>query len=190
MPKKIKLPHCGQILTTKSAICSHLWEIDYSVDRGLLYCIANGTNDPEYKTALYVTCSKLYFLSKLVYKSQHGIVKLPIKTYQQKLFIGYLETVGEVADMLGHMCIDKGRAAYVYKCLQPMELLLCNMIGCLYEQPFISELSYAVDYVIRREGEVEMPKFNRPTDLFPVNYKDFCYNEGIAKDIEKMEMES
>ena len=189
MSKKAKLPHGGQILTTKSTIRSHLGEIDCSVDRGLLYCIANGPNDPEYKTVLYATCSKLYFLSKLVYQSKHGIVKLPIKTYQRELFVGSLETVEEVAAMLGHLHIDKGRAAYVYKCLQPMERLLCGMIGCLYEQPFVSELAYAVDYVIRRDGEVEMPAFNRPSDLFPVNYKDFRYNEGIAKDIEKMELE-
>lgn len=189
MPKKTALPHCGQILTTKSIIHNYLWEISHSVDRGLLFCIANDPNDPEYKIVLYVTCSKLYFLSKLVYKSQRGIVKLPVQTYRQELFLGYLETVEEVADMLGHLRLGKSCAAHVYQCLQPMELLLCNMIGCLYERPFLSELAYAVDYVIRRKGKVELPAFNRPSDLFPANYKDFCYHEGIAKDIEKMELE-
>lgn len=185
MPKKTELPHYGQILTTKATIHNYFWEIDSFVDKGLLYCIANGPNDPKYKTVLYATCSKLHFLSKLVYKSKHGIVKLPIKTYRHNLFIGYLETEEEVADMLGDMHIDKNRAAYVYKCLQPMELLLCGMIGCLYEQPFISELVYAVDYVIQRDGEMEMPVFCSKADLFPKNYKDFNYCEGIAKDIEE-----
>lgn len=61
MPKKAKLPHCRQILTTTSTIRSHLWEIEYSVDRGLLYCIANGPNDPEYKAVLYATVQSCIF---------------------------------------------------------------------------------------------------------------------------------
>lgn len=44
MPKRVELPHNGQILTTKAIIRENLDYISPWVDRGLLYCIANGPN--------------------------------------------------------------------------------------------------------------------------------------------------
>ena len=91
----------------------------------------------------------------------------------------------EVAIRLGHMGLPKERAAYVHKCLQPIKQLLCNMIGRLIEQPLVHELAYAVDYAVRQDGEVDPPVIDL---LFPHNYKDFHYNEGIAKDIQRIDM--
>lgn len=187
MPKKTELPHYGQILTRKAAIRGYISDNSDWVNRGLLYCIVNGMDDTQYQSVLHAACSKLWFLSKMVYRSKNGIVKLPIKTYETELFDGMLETEEEVADHLGYMKLDKSRSGYAYKCLQPIKQLLCHMIGCEAEQVFVSELVYAVDYVLRRNGEVEAPIFDRPCDLFPSNYKDFHYNEGIGKDILRIE---
>ena len=46
---------------------------------------------------LYKVCSKLCFLSKLVYKNNRNIiVKLVPKKYKELLFDGYLETSDEI----------------------------------------------------------------------------------------------
>lgn len=188
MPRRTELPHYGQVLTTRAIIRTALYEISDHVDRGLLYCIANGPNDTEYLPVLYAVCAKLWFVSKLVYKSKNGIVKLPTKIYQAELFDGRLETEEEIVDHLERMHLDTNRSGYVYKCLQPIKQLLCRMISCKTEQVFIFELVYAVDYVLRRDGDMEAPVFISPTALFPDNYRDFCYSEGIAEDVQRIEM--
>ena len=63
-------------------------------------------NECSNKMTLYKVCSKLCFLSKLVYKNNRNIiVKLVPKKYKELLFDGYLETSDEIvlyiSDKLG-----------------------------------------------------------------------------------------
>lgn len=188
MPKKTKLPHCGQILTTKKTILDYMASTEESVFKGLLYCVAVGREDSEYKTVLYAVCLKLWFLSKMVYKSKDGIVKLNSKKYWQGLFEGYIETEEEVSFWLKAMGIHQADSNYVYTCAQPIELLWCHMISVLREQVSVSVLAYAADYVISRKGEVETPIFNLTySSPIPRNYKDFNYVQGIAEYIDNKE---
>lgn len=94
MSNQKELPHSGQILTTKSTIIEYIREIDYGVCEELLQYIVTGKeNECSNKMTLYKVCSKLWFLSKLVYKNNRNIiVKLVPKKYKELLFDGYLET--------------------------------------------------------------------------------------------------
>ena len=98
MSNQRELPHSGQILTTKSTIIEYIREIDYGVCEELLQYIVTGKeNECSNKMTLYKVCSKLWFLSKLVYKNNRNIiVKLVPKKYKELLFDGYLETSDEI----------------------------------------------------------------------------------------------
>ena len=98
MSNQRELPHSGQILTTKSTIIEYIREIDYGVCEELLQYIVTGKeNECSNKMTLYKVCSKLCFLSKLVYKNNRNIiVKLVPKKYKKLLFDGYLETSDEI----------------------------------------------------------------------------------------------
>ena len=98
MSNQRELPHSGQILTTKSTIIEYIREIDYGVCEELLQYIVTGKkNECSNKMTLYKVCSKLCFLSKLVYKNNRNIiVKLVPKKYKELLFDGYLETSDEI----------------------------------------------------------------------------------------------
>lgn len=180
MPKKIELLHDGQILTSRTCILEYMSSINSSISTGLLYCVATGKENKEYKIKLYGICLKLWFLSKMVYRSQKDITKLPFKIYKHILFDETIESVEEISDFLSYKKFDYSDSEYIYKCIQPIELLWCQMIGCRIEQVYISELAYAADYVISRKGEVDPPIFHKYS-LFPQNYEDFHYQEGIAE---------
>lgn len=181
MPKQKKLPHSGQILTTKSTIIEYIREIDYYVCTGLLQYIIAGKENEYYRMTLYKVCSKLWFLSKLVYKNNHNIiVKLASIKYKELLFDGYLETREEIVSLQKTLQFNSSDIDYVCNCLQFIELLWCQMISCRTEQVFISELTYAADYVINRKGNIEPPTFDS-NSLFPQNYHDFHYKEYYEK---------
>ena len=98
MSNQRELPHSEQILTTKFTIIEYIREIDYGVCEELLQYIVTGKeNECSNKMTLYKVCSKLCFLSKLVYKNNRNIiVKLVPKKYKELLFDGYLETSDEI----------------------------------------------------------------------------------------------
>ncbi len=186
---KNELPHYGQILTKKETILNYIDEIVPSVDKGTVFCISVGQEHHDYKAILYSVCSKLLFLSKLVYKGKDGIIKLPCERYEKELFEGYLETKEEMKELLDRLTIyvTADMADYVFVCLQTIKKLWCQMIACRVEQVFIDELAYAADYVIEKKGDLPPPKFETHS-LFPTNYDDFNYTQGIAKYFNKIEM--
>lgn len=172
-----RLPHSGQILTTKDMILNYIREIEYFVCKGLVYCIATEKEDENHKRMLFAVSSKLWFLSKLVYKNKHNIiVKLSFEKYKKLLFEGCMENANEVLTLLKTLNFNQIDVEYVYNYLQSIELLLCQMISCRKEQVFISELAYAVDYVISHKGNVKPPVFV-DNSTFPKNYDDFKYFE-------------
>lgn len=178
MSKKLELPHCGQILTTKAAILDYM-RSNHTLFEGLLYCAATGRQDSEYKTMLCSTCTKFQFLSKLVYRGKGDIVKLPAERYKKELFDAWMEDEEEISARLQGLNLGEVDSNFVYQCVQPIELLWCQMISCIKEQVFVSELAYAADYILARNGAVPAPEFQqKETDLFPTNYENFNYWEG------------
>ena len=58
------------------------------------------------------------------------------------------------------------------------------MMACMGDQAFISEFAYAIDYVIHHDGDLEKPVIR---NLFPQNYSDFRYQEGIGDEVSRYE---
>lgn len=187
------LPHSGQILTTKKTIICYMRDIANAVSRNTVLLVAMGEDTPDYHLRLYSVCARLYYLSKLVYRSNNGIVKLSAKRYAIDLFEGITETKEEVALILEHyhsslncnLNITDQLIDYTYHCLQLVKALWCTFIACKVEQAYVPEFAYALEYVIKNSGEVPMPKYSNHV-FFPTNYKDFNYTEGIAAYFEEV----
>ena len=188
MPQRRKLPHTGQILTTRATILDYINSIEKSVIKGLLYCVTAAGKNEKYNIILYSICSKLWFLSKMVYKSNRGIVKLSFKEYKKYLFDRYIKNEQDIIFWLKNMNLKQVNLSCERRCIDLIILLWCQMISCNIEQVFISELGYALDYVMSRRGNIEFPSFTEYS-LFPQNYNDFKYWEGIAEYFEKLDNE-
>ncbi len=66
------LPHYGQIVTTRHSIWSYLSDIDMDIGYNTAILIALGREHKDYYLRLYSICSKLCFLSKLIYRCEGG----------------------------------------------------------------------------------------------------------------------
>ena len=190
---KPRLPHHGQILTTKKTIIHHIWDIDHAVSENTVLLIAMGEDTPNYHLRLYSVCAKLYYLSKLVYRGKNGIGKLSAERYAEELFDGFAETKEEIADILEHCnnrlnCgieITDQLVDYTYQCLQLIKALWCAFIACTIEQAYIHEFAYAFEYVIKNRGNLPVPEYRRPA-FFPYNYENFNYTEDVAAYFEEI----
>lgn len=193
---KTPLPHYGQILTARKTIIRHIRDIASAVSNNTVLLIAMGEDTPDYHLRLYSVCARLYYLSKLVYRSKNGIEKLSAEKYEEELFEGSAETKEEVTIILQRYnnslkCsveITDRLIDYTYHCLQLVKVLWCTFIACSGEQAFIHEFAYAFEYVIKNRGDLPMPEYHSSA-FFPDNYKDFHYTEGIADDFAEI-MES
>jgi hypothetical protein len=103
------------------------------------------------------------------------------------IFDGRAETKEEVEDLLLRCGgVSEISTDQVMRRLYFIEKLWCGSISCLHEQIYIPELAYAFDYVIRHKGEIPEPAYTGAEHLFPSNYKNYEYLEGIAKDFEEI----
>lgn len=87
--------------------------------------------------------------------------------------------------MLGRIRIDGytlEKAEHIHKLIWQVADLVCPMMECITEQAFVSEYAYAIEYVIRHDGDLPKPEIGW---MFPTNYEDYKYTEGIAKEIDK-----
>ena len=178
-----KLPHYGQLIVPKWQVKSELLDVGGKFSEDLLYCIANGPDDSDYKMRLLSASSRIYYLSRLIYKSKGKYKKLPEKCYATDLFDGYMESEDEIADRLYLVCknTDTVDSSFVFKCVEALKPLAVRWVSCLYEQLYIHEFAFLIDYVIKRNGEVPYPE----EGLFPKNYENFNYSEGIGEEFNK-----
>ncbi len=182
-----RLGHAGQILTIRKTIIDYIWDNTHIADI-TVYLIAEYLNGRRDDLRLYCVCSKLYFLSKLVYRGEGKVKKLDAKQYFHRVFEAFIEDHNDVHAAL--CLIDKQ-----YEQLKPEEnthfyedILNCfvliatiwsHNLGCLHEQVYIPELAYAFEYVVKRKGNLPAPTFEG-YGLFPKNYENYNYTEGIA----------
>ena len=180
---KNKLPHCGQIVTSRKTIVSFANDIDVTVAKTSVYLLMFGLRTQEDYLRLYSVCLRLYYLSRLVYKGKNGISKLSCIIYQKILFEHYTETLEEVREMMEQHIVNPSdmKVLEVYNNLQLLKQLWCGSISCLYEQIYIPELAYEFDYIYRNGAHLDVPEFDSTYSLFPSNYINFDYTEGIAK---------
>jgi len=187
----MKLKHAGQIVTTKKTIIGFIDEIRTSVTHYTVRLISDGLNGRDDYLRLYGVCTRLYYLSKLVYVGKNGVMKLKTGQYRKEIFDLAAETPDEVRHILEGTkeSIHTNHVEEVFRCLKIIEELWCKGIACVSEQIYIAELAYAFDYVIKRRGELPEPEFQGEWSMFPHNYENYNYTEGIAKYFEDL-MES
>ena len=196
--RAISLVHDGQIITTRCTIIGFIRDIQKPVAYNTVYLISEGLYGRKDYLRLYSVCTRLYYLSKLVYKGRRVLKKLSAEQYRIRIFDSYTETKEEIVNILNRM-YEKGAKSielfddvYIFqviKCLTLIEKLWSTEISCLSEQIFIPELAYAFDYVIKHGGNLPDPVFQGDSSLFPQNYEKYSYTEGIAEKFEDI-MES
>lgn len=185
--KRIELGHAGQIITTRRTIVEFIWDNELPVTGNTIYLIAEFLNGRKDYVRLYSVCSRLYYLSKLVYKGKEGIRKFSEEQYKTKIFDPQAETPDEVYHTL--VSVDKK-----YEKLKPEDIFLedlqncfdrlialwCKNLSCFVEQVYIPELAYAFEYIVERRGKLPAPEFDGDWSLFPNNYEDYNYTESVA----------
>ncbi len=191
-----ELPHYGQILTTKRTIVDFIRDADNPVTVNTIWLMVLGLDHPESRLRLYSVCARLYYLSKLVYKGKNGLKKLPDAKYKKGLFEGHAETVDEimyavehwnVETPMEHMEISRAHAEEVFARLTVLEDIWCRFLACLWEQAYIPEYAYAFEYVMKKDViDLVSPEYTEESDLFPQNYEDFNYTEGIVVEFENI----
>ncbi len=193
----MELGHAGQIVTTRKTINVFIRDIQSSVSYNTVCLISEGLKGDYDRLKLYSVCARLYYLSKLVYVGKAGIVKLEPNKYRTEIFEPHAETVEEIRHILEKR--KKGalkeiihvddHIVQVFRCLEIIEKIWCRSMVCVCEQIYIPELAYAFEYVVKRKGELPEPEFQGEWSMFPQNYKDYNYTEGIAEYFEDV-MES
>ena len=185
MKKMSHYLHPKQILTTRREVKACLSWRAYNTARAILRCLTLSPEDPEYLTWLYVAASSLERISCPVYRDKDGLIrKLKEKDYRKEIFEGWAETPEEVYDRTKEYGVTPEGAVLIHKEMWQIADLVCPKMACATEHGFISEYAYDVDYVIRHKGDLPKPEIRL---LFPQNYEDYHYTEGVAKEIGKYE---
>lgn len=171
-------PRSRQLVVPKWQIIRELESVGYRFADDLIYCISYGTDDPNYKIRLLSASTRLFYLSRLVYKSKGEFCKLSKQSYSRELFKESFEI--EEVEYVANNAARKNSADTVLKCIQSIEPLTIKWVSCVNEQMYMHEFAFLIDYVIRRNGDVP-----EPDGLFPKNYKDFNYWEGIGEEFNR-----
>ncbi len=184
----IAKPIVGQIVTTRRNIIEFIWDIQVPVTNNTVYLISKCLLGEWDYLRLLSVCTRLYYLSKLVYRFKDGFKKLSAAQYRKLIFEPRAETQDEIKAILDTMYKEHGdkkladdNIAPIVRCLMIIEKLWCSSIACLCEQIYIPELAYTFEYVVKRRGDLTEPVFCSDSSLFPDNYEGYNYSEGIAK---------
>ena len=175
--------HPKQIPTKMHVIHMELFDIGAYVMDPLVDCLFCEAGSSEQKN--YLIAAALYFerASCPVCQDRDGSIrKPPLKTYYDLLFEGRGETPEEI---YGHIAGRGGtpeQARHIHKLVWQIADLVCPMMACRDEQLFVSEYAYAIDYVIRRNGDLPKPDIKH---VFPLNYPDYDYTKGIAAEVQQ-----
>ncbi len=190
----MKLPHYGQIVTTRKTIEMFAYDIELPIIDNTVAVIINGLDCHDSLMRLYATCARLYYLSRLVYRGKSGISKLSSKRYRELIFDPHAETSEEIVDSIERMrksgvIVKQNNNDYcgtkTIRCFNIIEELWCGAISCVNEQIYIPELAYAMEYVVKNNGELPMPVFSDYSP-FPSNYENYHYTDGIAVVFDKV----
>lgn len=177
----IKKGHYGQIITTRKNILEYIKEIESDIVEGMVLLIFRGLDENVDSIRLYSVCSKLYFLSKLVYLDESKIKKLEEIQYMNNLFNLMELEIDDVIEILrlnNFKTANSDQLKEILDCYNILKLIWCREIACPYEQIYISELAYAYDYVVKRKGKLPKPEFQGKCSLFPTNYENYNYGES------------
>lgn len=163
MPRINKLPHFGQIATTKRTIKGLLGDNNLPIALNTLYLLAAGTDNAEQKLRLYSVCARLYYLSKLVYYDGEKYTKPPRNFYERHLFNPHAEDKNDISMTLSYwndrhsdMPIDISNQLVddVWNSFEPLKELWLAALSCVNEQIYIPEYAYAMEYVLTHKDSL------------------------------------
>lgn len=152
--REYPLPHYGQIVTTRHTIEETIWDYESDVCYNTAVLIALGRDDKNYMFRLYSICSKLCFISKLIFRSENGL-KLIDRKSLYSIFDEYEDkTKAVMAKFDDYEEEIKARINEVLKTRKGFS----KMPDKYYENIFISSLEYPF------EAEDHLRKYNKKND--------------------------
>lgn len=180
MRKKYTDLHYGQVPTLYQALKNEVSKSGTAAILSLLRCFTYDVDSNDYMIQVLVTASYLERISCLVYKGSDGAYKkLPAEKYKKAIFESYTDFPQEVYERVQTYGVSATEAELIHKMIWQIADLVCPMIACMSEQAFVSEYAYAIDYVIRHRCDLPKPEID---ELFPRNYRDYHYYEGLLVD--------
>lgn len=172
--------HYGQVPTLYQALKNEVSKSGTAAIFSLLRCFTYDVDSNDYMIQVLVTASYLERISCLVYKGSDGAYKkLPAEKYKKAIFESYTDFPQEVYERVQTYGVSATEAELIHKMIWQIADLVCPMIACMSEQAFVSEYAYAIDYVIRHRCDLPKPEID---ELFPRNYPDYHYYEGLLVD--------
>ena len=178
---KMKELHWKQIPTTCATLRGELSWKGHTAVYALIKCILN-EGKPEYKNYLIVAADCFERVSCLVYRSGGRFKKPYAEKYKREVFDAWAETPEELRGRIEECGGDAALTHRCFKTIRRIADIVCPMMACMDEQGFVSEYAYAIDYVIKRGGDLPEPLVR---GLFPTNYSDYDYTAGVAETIMK-----
>ena len=168
------------IPTDRHTVRRELQRWSLAIPETLCKCIRCEPGSPEYNRNLLVAAVILERVASLVYRCRDGKYHKPSpETYQAELFKPYAETPEEVFDLAAEFGATPETAEHIHKILWQIADLVCPMMACITEHGHVNEYAYAIDYVIRHNGNLPKPEIHL---LFPINYENYRYWEPVTKE--------
>lgn len=174
--------HPGQIPTNLKTIKWELATKGHSAISALLKCLAVAPDCLEQTNHMIAAAALFERMSCLVYRGRDGYRKPPADMYGKEIFRNWAETPEEVFDRVKAYGVTPEKAEHICKLVWQVADLLCPMMACITEQAFVSEYAYAIEYVIKHDGDLPAPEI---AELFPTNYPDYNYQTGVAETIRR-----
>lgn len=190
MGRKREIQHIEQIITNKTVIIDYMRSECRAVAYNTVLLLAFGKETPDYELRLFALCSDLYYLSRLVYAGKSGISKPGSERYIKGLFEPHAETKDEIRSILEYWSRPSGVSFelssksldVLFIKLTILEKIWARFLSSRYEQAYIEEFAYAFEYVLSdTDGKIAEPEYKNEFSLFPSNYENFDYTEGIAE---------
>lgn len=186
MRNKRDVDHHGQIPTKLKTINSEIFDKGKKAIYALLECFVGEPGSFRQKNLIIIAASAFERISCLVYLGENGRYKKPsAEKYCKDIFEGFAETPEEVYHRVKRFGVSEEKAGHIFKLVWQAAGLVCPMMACVEERAFVSEYAYAIEYVMKHDGDLPVPEFS---GFFPINYPDFSPTDGIAEEIEKYDL--
>ena len=162
----------GQIPTQPYIIILELFECGPKTIDALVRCLLCEPGSYAQKNCTIVAASYWERAAGLVYWADDGSVRKPaLAKYYDLVF----DTWAATPDALYRTAADRGVT-------REQADLVCPMMACADEQLSVADYAYAIEYVLRHNGDLPKPDIRH---VFPLNYPDYDRTKGIAEEVEQ-----
>ena len=176
--------HPKQIPTKMYVVKQEMIDQSYRAVNALLNCLSGKAGSNVQKNDMLIAAVYFERISCPVYLRKDGSVHKPaMKTYYKQIFESWAETPEEISGRIVTRGVTHEDAKHIHKLVWQVADLVCPMMACDDEQMSVGEYAYAIEYVIRHDGDLPKPEINH---IFPTNYPDYEYTKGIAEEVRKL----